>query len=130
MAEKPFRASSRAFGRVAILLLLSVFAGCASWRIAEEDPRTALGDDPPEKVRITTADGTQTVLRRPRVLGEVLAGFEDGCVARFGTDTADCEETGVAIFEIETLEIQEQRHVGQVVVAGAALGVVWLLVNR
>ena len=131
MFQTPSRARTRPLLRTAACLLLSaLLGGCASWRVTDANPQVALAEARPEKMRVTMSDGTQTVLRRPRVLGNVLAGLEDACVARFGTDTDDCEETGIAIFEIEMLEVQERRAVGQVALAAVALGVVWLLVNR
>lgn len=131
MFQTPARARTRPLLRTALCLLLSaLLGGCATWRVADSDPQIALADVRPEKVRVTTSDGAQTVLRQPRILGNVLAGLEDGCVARFGTDTDDCQETGIAIFEIERLEVQERRAIGQVALAAVALGALWLLVNR
>ena len=131
MFQTPSRARIEPVLRAATCLLLAaLLGGCTAWRVADPNPQVAFADARPDKVRVTTSDGTQTVLRQPRVLGSVLAGLEDSCVARFGTDTDDCQETGIAIFEIETLEVQERPALGQVALAVAALGVVWLLVNR
>lgn len=131
MLQSPARARTGPLLRAAACGLLSLAVGaCASWRVTDPNPQVALSGARPEKLRVTTRDGAQTVLRGPRVLGNVLAGRDDECLDRFGTDTDECQETGIAIFEIEQLEVLERRAVGQVAVAAVALGLVWLLVNR
>jgi hypothetical protein len=80
---------------------------------------------------VTTEDGTQTVLLQPRLLGNVLAGVpDDGCREALGFEADRCEETGIAVHEIQTLDVGERGPIGQVALAVVALGGVRLLVNR
>jgi hypothetical protein len=108
-----------------------VTGGCASWRAVDTSPQEAFAGGRPEKVRVTTEDGVQTVLLQPRLLGNVLAGVpDDGCRETLGFEADRCSETGIALHEIQALEVQERGPIGQVALAAVALGVVWLLVNR
>lgn len=117
--------------RVAVCIACTTAtAGCATWRVADEGPQQVVAVERPDEVRITTTAGEQSVLRQPRILGSVLAGVDAECLARFGTDSGRCEETGIALFEIASLEVRERSWVSNIVIAGIALGVVWLLVNR
>jgi hypothetical protein len=117
--------------RVAVCIgLATASAGCATWRVADEGPQQVVSTQRPDEVRVTTTAGEQSVLRQPRILGSVLAGFDAECLARFGSDTDRCEETGIALFEIASLEVKERGWHTNVIIAVVGLGVVWLLVNR
>lgn len=131
MRLPPPRATSATAARRATLLVLAlVMGGCASWTQTEMTPQQIFAVERPEKVRVTTNDGTTTTLQQPRLLGNVLAGFEDGCMEDFGAISGRCEEMGVPIFEIESMEVLERGPLGQFAVAIVGLSVVWLLVNR
>ena len=115
---------------IVCVALATAAAGCATWRVTDEGPEQVMSERRPDQVRVTTTAGEQSVLSQPRVLGSVLAGFDAECLERFGEDTGQCEETGIAIFEIASLEVRERGSVSNIVIAGVALGVVWLLANR
>lgn len=132
MLESLPRARRRSPARSPFLVLAILSTGgCASWRTVDTTPQEALAGSRHDKVRVTTEDGAQTVLMQPRLLGNVLAGVpDDGCREALGFEADRCEETGIAIYEIRSLEVQERGAIGQVALAAVALGVVWLLVNR
>ena len=113
------------------MLVALATGGCATWQATDMTPRDVLADGPPPKVRVTTRDGDTTVLERPRVLGDVVAGIDSECAERFGMMSAQCPEMGVAVFEIETFEVYK-RGAGRVIIIPAVLGLgaAWLLANR
>ena len=123
--------NGRGARRAAICLLLSAtMAGCASWRVADRSPQEVFAAEHPTRVRVTTNDGEQTVLRRPRVLGDVLAGFDDACLSTPGFSYEACQETGIPVFEIAVLELRERGLAVIILPAVAGLLGVWLLANR
>ena len=111
------------------LFLVSVMTGCASWHVVDQSPQQVFASERPDRVRVTTNDGAQTVLRQPRVLGDVLAGFDDTCFGEFGLDV-NCEERGIAVFEIAVLEVRRRGLAAIVLPAVGGLLGVWLLANR
>lgn len=122
--------STRA-GRAALLLALTVLVGgCASWHATEQTPQQVFAGERPTKVRVTTTDGEQTVLAQPRVLGEVLAGYDDECASSLGIDTGRCEEVGIAVFEISVFELRRRGAVAIILPGLGGLLAVWLLANR
>jgi hypothetical protein len=116
---------------VACLALVAFTTGCASWQATDLTPQQAFanGSRPP-KVRVTTADGTRTVIERPRVLGGVLAGYEEQCARDFGLGSGQCEETGIAIFEIAVLEMYERGPALIILPGVAALALTAVLISR
>ena len=131
MLDNPTRLSGRGARRVATCLLLSAtMAGCASWQVADESPRQVFATERPTSVRVTTNDGEQTVLQRPRVLGDVLAGYDDACLNRPGFTYAACQETGIPVFEISVLELRKRGPAVIILPGVAGLLAVWLLANR
>jgi len=131
MHARTHRSNPRRLVRIAGLLAVVVLApGCATWHATDQTPREVVATNRPQKVRVTTGDGATTVLQRPRVLGEVLAGFEESCVSRWGFNETRCPETGVPVFEISTLEVH-RRGIGSLLLpAAGGLLTAWLLANR
>jgi hypothetical protein len=68
-----------------LLLLFSLLTlplvGCRTWQPAQAPPETLLLRDPPERVRVTRADGVQLVLERPELrAGAIVATAAPGAV--------------------------------------------------
>lgn len=121
----------RAAARAALLCGVTALAsGCASWHVTEQTPYEAFSEGVPPKVRVTLEDGTQTVLTRPRILGEVLAGLDDTCLAQFGRMSSQCPEIGFAVFDISVFEVEKRNALAIVLPAVAGLSAAWLLANR
>jgi len=89
-------------------LLTATSSGCASWHETDLSPQQVMRTERPPRVRVTTEDGAQTVLERPRVLGDVLAGFDNQCIEEFGRQSNQCPEVGIAVFDISLFEVQRR----------------------
>jgi len=124
-------ASGRSALRAATCLFLATtVTGCASWHVVDQTPQQVFATERPNRVRVTTNDGEQTILRSPRVLGEVLAGYDETCLGNFGFDTSNCEEHGIPVFEIAVLEVRSLGLAAVILPGVGGLLAVWLLANR
>ena len=112
------------------LLLVGSTSACLSWHVAEEPPRQVLLTDHPGRVRVTTEDGAQTILIRPRSLGDVMAGFDGECVSNFGRMSNECPEIGIPFFEVTRLEVEKRGAAVIFLPAVGGLLAAWLLANR
>ena len=130
MRAKPTPTLRRGLMWVACMASVVGSTGCASWKTAEGSPYQVFADERPGKVRLTTSDGTLTVLERPRILGEVVAGFDNECIERFGRLSNQCPEVGFAVFDISVFEVQRRGALAIVLPAVGGLGLAWLLANR
>lgn len=125
------RSTALLVGRAVLFSALATLTtGCASWHLTEQTPQQVFAAERPSKIRVTTSDGGQTVLTRPRVLGDVVAGYDDECVKAFGINTGRCEEMGIAVFEISTFELHRRGPAAIIVPGLGGLLAVWLLANR
>ena len=124
-------ASGRSALRAVTCFFLATFlTSCASWRAVDQSPEQLFASERPDRVRVTTNDGAQTVLRQPRVLGDVLAGYDETCLGSLGVNASGCEERGIAVFEISLLELRRRGPAALILPAVGALLAVWLLANR
>ncbi len=115
---------------IACLGLVLACTACASWRPTDRTAQQVFAERQPDKVRVTTQEGDRTVLNRPRVLGNVLAGIDEACLERYDNDDRPCPEMGIAVFEIAVLELRERGPIQMLLPAAGGLLAVWLLVNR
>lgn len=112
----------------AVIGLTAMMSGCASWQLQDGSPADIMRGQGVERARVTTNDGAQVVLRRPRVRGSVLQGWDDECWASFGTDAPQCEPIGFAVFEVASIEFEEQGNVALILPGIGLLGALILLV--
>ena len=131
MPARHARSTLARIGRTALCIAAATTAGgCATWKATDQTPYQVFAAGHPSTVRVTTSDGERTVLRRPRILGEVIAGFEDGCMSEFRNDTRACDEMGFPVFDISVFEVRE-RGLGAILLpAAGGLLAVWLVANR
>ena len=109
MPQRPKRIPTRSLVRtLTSSLIVATTTGCASWHTTELTPQQVMAGERPPRVRVTTEDGALTVLERPRVLGDVLAGFDNACIQEFGRQSNQCPEVGIAVFEITHFEVQRR----------------------
>jgi len=97
------------FRRVVAAALLSMYVtGCTSWKTQEVSPEQVVTEEPPSRVRLTLASGTQVVVDQPQVSGDTLRGFDNGIpveiplanVSSVETHGADASKTGRLAFGI------------------------------
>lgn len=131
MPDRRIRPGARRVARAAVCVAVALAAqGCASWKATDLTPQQVFAGEHPSKIRVTTDDGAQLVLARPRVLGNVVAGFEDECLRAHGNGSSECEEVGVPVFEISLFEVYRRGAAAYVLPAVAGLSLAWLLANR
>ena len=81
---------------VACILLPCWLLACSSWKTQETSPQQVLGNEHPEKVRVTFADGSREVLHSPTVSGDTLTGVR-----------GDGEEVSIPLTSVSALELRE-----------------------
>lgn len=81
---------------VACILLPCWLLACSSWKTQETSPQQVLGNEQPEKVRVTLSDGSQKVLHSPAVSGDTLTGVTGGG-----------EELSIPLTSVSALELRE-----------------------
>lgn len=64
----------RAKQATALMLALTLAAGGCTWKSIEGDPASHVRAEAPDRVRATTLDGRERVLRNPQVRDGVLVG--------------------------------------------------------
>ena len=67
--------TTRIAARLALgLILAASTSACSTWRSQWDHPRSVLERAHPERVRVVREDGSETVLRQPRVSDDSLLG--------------------------------------------------------
>lgn len=95
---------------LALLLLVLHVGACTYWQPTSLSPRQVVEQERPRRVRVTTVDGEQQHVRRPRVRSDSLAS---GDPRRAGEP--------IPLSEIRSLEIQRfsgKKTLGLVLVVG------------
>lgn len=68
-------ATRRSVSRLALGLVMTLsLSACSTWRSQWDHPRSVLERTRPDRVRVVKEDGTETVLRQPRVADDSLIG--------------------------------------------------------
>lgn len=79
-----------------LVLLLVPLAGCRTWQPTSVSPEALFRTDPPERVRVTRADGVQLVLERPEIrAGAIVATAAPGAVLIENVDVLEVRSVSV-----------------------------------
>ena len=104
------RRSSFASAVLLPFTLLVWLTGCYKWVPLEPPVAQAVSERTPGTIRITLADGSQVVLKEPRVMGDSLRAIGDGA------------EHQAAAFPLEGLREVEEKRANVPVIIGLAVG--------
>ena len=98
----------RRYRPMALLLLVLHLGACTKWqRVTPISPQVLIETEQPSAIRVTRADGTQVVVREPRIARDSIISAED-CKPVFTQDGrfACTIDTGrVALDEIRLLDV-------------------------
>ena len=128
----------RRYRPVAIVLLVLHLSACTTWRPSPIEPRQLIEEERPSAVRITKTDGTEQVVREPRIQGDSIAMTSEDCRTSVaaGASVAGgvrilCETTTLAVAalgDVRGIEIR-QSDTGKTILLIVLLAPVALVVT-